>query len=221
MKRGGLNIRNHKKNELSIAIEDIFAKNHIIYPYFYHSSIYPLEHMYYFSNNQVIPSVSMGYNRSFKMLAVRGKVQIGASNCKTEYNRSNTQLETKIYGYKASLGIIYMRNIQRTQIFFGVNAFLQKNNYKTKTTNIVNDEKQIYNQDNRFASRGASPLLGVKYFITPALSIGTEIQLCAGFFDSKEKYTDKQNEDNNNETKEDGFYTEFSPLGQISINIHF
>jgi len=65
-----------------------------------------------------------------------------------------------------------------------------------------------------------NPLLGVNVFVTPHLSIGTEVKFTAEYVSGKATY-ESSSGSNSNDTKSSGFRTRFGPLGFLSINIHF
>jgi hypothetical protein len=64
-----------------------------------------------------------------------------------------------------------------------------------------------------------SPLVGVNFFITPNLSIGTEMKFMMEGFSGKTIY--EYNGEEQETDKSNGFRTQFGPLGFLSFNIHF
>ena len=66
---------------------------------------------------------------------------------------------------------------------------------------------------------GVRPLIGGKYFLTPALSVSTEIGFSMETYKGTE--TEKNSEvEEDDKTKISGSRRGFGPIGQISINIH-
>ncbi len=91
-------------------------------------------------------------------------------------------------------------------------------NYSKATyENEINNE-EYYTSAKEFAY-GISPLVGVNCFITPHLSIGTEVKFTAEAYSGKT--TNEYNGQEQSEQSTSGFRTQFGPLGFLSINIHF
>ena len=73
---------------------------------------------------------------------------------------------------------------------------------------------------------GISPLLGVNYFISPHLSVGTELKINVLEYSGKadESYTENNGYDlvaGTAEIKIKGINAYFGPLGYLSVNIYF
>ncbi len=87
-----------------------------------------------------------------------------------------------------------------------------------KYINTINSNEEHITKSGEI-SYGVSPLVGVNFFITPNLSIGTEMKFIMEGFSSKT--TNEYNGQEQNENKSSGFRTQFGPLGFLSFNIHF
>jgi hypothetical protein len=104
-------------------------------------------------------------------------------------------------------------NFYRTQVYFGADLFYEyysiKKEYKYETGFSFNH--------NRRKGYGIAPLLGVKLYITPAVSISTETNFRVNNYEKKET-SDSDNYKNTTNSK--GFGVEFNPVGMISVNVH-
>ena len=134
------------------------------------------------------------------------------SNNGDDYDQKTSTLETGFY-----LGYQWQKTISRVNIFYGFDGSV--NYFKNKFSYSINTSS---NSGNSYSNVifALSPLLGVNCFITPNLSIGTEVKLNLEYSSGKYKneYTHSGEAD---ETKSSGFKARFGPLVFLSINIHF
>ena len=75
------------------------------------------------------------------------------------------------------------------------------------------------NEKGEYIQVGLSPLAGARYYITPNLSLSTETQFKAYYHQSY--YTSSYEGGEDNSSFSNGFRMGFSPLGILSLNIHF
>jgi len=95
-------------------------------------------------------------------------------------------------------------------------------NQEDKKDNLTAEKKTEFN----ILKYGISPLIGVNYFLTPNLSLGTEIKFSATGYSGKAESSFQYGEPpyltyGDSENKFNGFRTYFGPLGYLSINIYF
>ncbi len=198
------------KHELSIVIEDIFAK--ILTSgqsqQDYHSAIYNA------------PKVGLGYKYHFDNSAIRTKVSFGLGDYTTD-NKNYQRKEADSYStFKLFLGYERHENLNNSQFFYGLDVFLYYGKYLNTNTYYSGYPYSTYENKYNTTGFGVSPLIGAKYFFNPMISVSTELKL------SIESYKEESLEDysinwEGSKTKASGLYAKFGPLGQISINIHF
>ena len=207
------------RHEVSIVIDDIFAKNRSDNPIYYNK----MEYGGYIETNSVSNSkVGIGYKFLFNKSAIRSKVAgyIGNDN----YSNGNTQKnDTKKFTLSANIGYEFHKNIEKTQLFFGVDfvfdyAKLNENSTSNYNFNML-PTTFTYKNSTDYQALGFAPLMGVKYFFTKNLSMSTELNCKTMFYNIKDKSESSQNP--SNEVKNDGVETTFGPLGNLSINYAF
>lgn len=216
---------NAKKFEINIGFADIFAKNNWWYDYYY----YDYTDFYYYmpyGDYYRQPRVILG----LKCHTDKGAFRMGLSyrqnkNKLTDTNDPDRTFSSNHFGAGLNLGYEWHKTLGRVNIFYGFDVTYNKLHYNfkweeegpqyTSTSEYIIDENCF----------GASPLIGVNVFITPALSVGTEVKFNAEFM--KGNNTSKYHSDNpynydDSENKEDrsGFRTYIGPLGFLSLNIH-
>ena len=82
--------------------------------------------------------------------------------------------------------------IDNVQIFYGIDIVESIVNFSSESINEISfgdNPKTPYTikSSGDYLSLGLSPLLGVKYFITPRLSLSTELHCTVSYFDSYSK----------------------------------
>lgn len=211
----------HFKHEISIVIDDVFAEqSYAVYP-FYESywSMYPYSSVLVPTNTN-IPKIGFAYKYHFPKSAIRSKVSFGSkSNTRNNVNdTSNT--ETYYSTSSISLGYEWNKTHGKVQFFYGIDVTIRSSYYssETKSTNNGVDYSSEMEQD--FNAFALSPLFGIEYFVTPKLSISTEIKYVLEAFDASEIY---KYSGSTSETKyeDSGASNYFGPVGQISINYNF
>jgi len=211
------------KHELSIVIDDIFAPEVVaIQP------IYNDPYVVYYSDfamlDKYTTKIGLGYKFHFGENALRTKfsVGIGNENMDEDYDQDSDydySIESKNSMIKAFLG--YERNITfgKAQVFFGFDF-----NFTKYTSDVTTEEKYTYDdykiiRTNSYQGIGLSPLLGVRYYITPKFSLSTEVKYQVESYNGES--TRKYNDNPEYKEKVNGLYTKFGPLGSLSVNIHF
>ena len=114
-----------------------------------------------------------------------------------------------------NLGYEWHSTFNRVNIYYGFDLSAAHTNYSY--INTINDDE--HTTRSREISYGLSPLVGVNFFITPNLSIGTEMKFMTEVFTGKTIY--EYNGEEQDTDKSSGFRTQFGPLGFLSFNIHF
>ena len=186
------------------------------------------EPLFLFPDNDIYrqPNLILG----FKCHGDKGAFRFG-----TNFLTSNgTYEDTDEYGYKNTYGNIgaglnvgyeWHSTFGRVNVFYGVDGEFVYTSYKLESErkNYSSEYKDELNLN--VSTFGISPLLGVNFFVTPALSIGTEVKFAGEYMNGKlntkiyngnpyEPYTSESEE------KRNGFKTYFGPLGYLSLNIH-
>lgn len=204
---------NTKKTEVNIAVANIFSKNYI-YPYYLYDGdlVYP-----YFEDFSQPRTKLIG---GLKFHNTKGAVRLAAEftyNSKKFDNEDNAETSSsyRILDAGFNAGYEWHATFNRVNIFYGFDLSVSHTNYNY-SNNISNDE---HITKSREISYGASPIVGVNFFITPNLSIGTEMKFMTEGFTGKTIY--EYNGEEQDTDKSSGFRTQFGPLGFLSFNIHF
>lgn len=211
----------HFKHEISIVIDDVFAKqNYVVYPFYEpYWSMYPSPPAIIPLNTNV-PKIGFAYKYHFPKSAIRSKVSFG-SKSNTRNNVNDTSTTESYYSTSLiSLGYEWNKTHGKVQFFYGIDVTIRSSNYsfENKSTNDGVDYSSETEQN--FNALGLSPLLGVEYFVTPKLSISTEIKYILEAYVASEtnKYSGSRSE---TKYEESGSNNYFGPVGQISINYNF
>jgi len=207
---------NTKKTEVNIAIANVFAKNNQ-YPYYVYDGSLVLPYYLYYDFNQPRTKLIAGLKFHNPKGAVRLAAEFGYNSRK--YDNGDNSANSSSYktleaGFDA--GYEWHSTFNRVNIYYGFDLSFAHANYKSINTVNSNEE---YTTKSGEMSYGVSPLIGVNFFITPNLSIGTEMKFITEGFTGKT--TDAYNGQEQNENKTSGLRTEFGPLGFLSFNIHF
>lgn len=220
------------KNELSIVVDDIFAKNVYLYsisPYYYaiDYSYYVSSDIYYLPPyNDILPEdfqlpkIGIGYKYHFDHSAIRSKIAFGTKKetIKNRYDRNTQEYDLKTFNLSA--GYEFHKNMNRVQLFYGAELFIDYKKYNSVSISFYDNITYEYKTNFELTSYGISPLVGVNYFFSSSLSLSTELKFSIESYkgESTSSYTGDTVSETN---KISGFDTSFGPLGQISVNIHF
>ena len=151
-------------------------------------------------------------------------------NQKDDINAGNDQSASNFYT-KFSLGYEGCLKFRKVDVFYGFDVYIDHNKLKSeyKYTYQVPSYDGLYiletsnsKSDMEKTGFGMSPLLGVRYYFNPHISISTETRFFAEYYEAT------ANQENGpyypemyySKTKSDGFTTGISPLGIVSVNIH-
>lgn len=212
---------NTQKTELNIAIENIFSQN-TWWPYYY---IDDNGNYYYtlYSITDYQPSRKLKVGLKFHN--PNGAVRLGTSfhyaTRKSEYLTGNQETE-KYRQYEAGLyvGYEWHSTFNRVNIYYGFDISSRYYNYKYNSEYEYSTNTSEYK--NRDYTVSLNPLVGVNLFITPHLSVGTEVKLMLEYARGKSNSITRNSYSTiESEAKTSGFRTRFGPLGFLSFNIHF
>lgn len=210
---------NKKKTEINIAVANIFAKNNIWYPYYIDGDYFPYAYGDYFRQPELVVGL--------KFHGVEGAFRLGTSfkysNFTNENDGGPTDKSTsKNFGTTFYLGYEWHSIFNRVNIFYGFDVSTSYSSYYIKYEHSSSyppgtrtDEYSV-----RETTLGVNPLVGVNIYITPHLSIGTEVKFTAEYVSGKSK-SESSGSSSTDKSKSSGFRTRIGPLGFLSINIHF
>ncbi len=209
-------VYNTKKTEVNIAIANVFAKNNL-YPYYVYNGSLVLPYYLYYDFAQPRTKLIAGIKFHNPKGAVRLAVEFSYNGGK--YDNGDNAANSSSYkileaGFDA--GYEWHSTFNRVNIYYGFDLSFAHANYKS--INTVNSNEEFTTKSGEM-SYGVSPLVGVNFFITPNLSIGTEMKFITERFTGKT--TDEYNGQEQNVNKTSGLRTAFGPLGYLSFNIHF
>ena len=213
---------NTKKTEVNIAVANIFAKNNLWFPYYYFDDDYfPYAYSDYFRQPELIVGLKFHGDKG----AFRLGTNLKYSNIKTEDKSGPTDnYKFKNFGTTLYLGYEWHTTFSRVNIYYGFDvstAYTSTYLEHEYSNHYPNYEiRKTETKMNEFAL-GVNPLVGVNVFITPNLSIGTEVKFTAEYVSGKSESTSSNSTSYNGESKSSGFRTRFGPLGFLSVNIHF
>lgn len=210
---------NNKKTEVNIAVSNLFAKNNLVYPYYYYelNGDYYLD--FYLGEYYPRPELFVGV----KFHNTKGAVRLGAnfnySHMKNEEKNGGDNIYTIAgFGTKLNLGYEWHLTYSRVNIYYGLDLSTALSNARSESENDSSNGSVSTNKYSELGV-GVNPLLGINFFITPHLSVGTEVKFTAEYISGKVTYSNSSN-NIENENKISGFRTRFGPLGYLSVNIH-
>jgi len=211
----------YSKQEISIVVDDLFGKQtYVSYPYFdpYYLPIY--SYIRILPVNVNIPKLGLAYKYHFNTSALRAKIAYGSSNSKSESIRDSSKTESSVSSMQVNLGYEFNKTFEKVQVFYGIDVSMKISEVSSESSYIYQNETYTTENEQDYTAYGLSPLFGVKYFVTPKLSVSTEIKYTIETYEGSE--SSKYSGDNNkNTTNNSGTNTFFGPIGQISINFHF
>jgi hypothetical protein len=215
-----------EKNELSIVIDNVFAKNQDNYPIFYTTSqgsinIIPFDD---FSGYRQT-TIGLSYKRHFKKSALRSKISFASHS----YKENDTETvgfrqDSKSLFTSFDLGYEWNVNLTRVRFFYGFDLFI---NYRKNEIVFDNNNIGIVNDFHRVTTLkstgyGISPLMGVRIYVTKSISFSTELKFVIGAYNGSDVSETTEGEFNySSDDSYNGTNFGFGPLGQISVNIHF
>lgn len=205
--------------EFNIGIADIFAKPYYIYYDSYYFSPYP----------QIIYPKSPSLVLGMKFHNQKGAFRTSTKLSYQKHHQENPDKpdyefsDIKNFATTINAGYEWHSNFRKVTIFYGLDLSYGFERYKSEEENYGD----IYENTTDLNKYGLSPLVGINYFITPQVSLGTEIKVNFVTFSGKEKYHSQSTDGLGNvyysdsETKLTGSEINFGPLGYLSLNIYF
>jgi len=210
---------NNKKTEVNIAVVNIFSKNNFVYPYYYYDLNGDYYSDLYLADYYPRPELFVGVKFHNSKGAVRLGANLRYSSMKNEEKNSSSDTYTiESFATQLNLGYEWHLTYSRVNIYYGLDLSTALSNTKSESKNNSSNGSL---STNKYSEMGVSinPLLGVNYFITPHLSVGTEVKFTAEYISGK-MTSSNSSYNSENENKISGFRTRFGPLGYLSLNIH-
>jgi len=209
---------NQSKVEVNIAVANIFAKDNLWYLMYIDNGYLPLAYDTYYEQ----PEFILGLKLHGKKGAVRMGVNFRYSNI-TYKNDGGQKDEYKYKNFGSSLyfGYEWHKTFNRVNIYYGFDVSGNYKNYYTKHEYLGSYQGGTVNYETKYHeySYGLNPLLGFNIFITPHLSVGTEVKFIAEYVSGYNETTSTNSQTDKNNSS--GFRTRIGPLGFLSFNIHF
>ncbi|MFK5855929.1 MAG: hypothetical protein QM503_07340 [Bacteroidota bacterium] len=211
---------NTLKTEVNIAVANIFAENNFLYLVYADGNYFPYTYADYYYQPELVVGV--------KFHGAKGAFRLG-TNLKYSSNTNENdggQMEKytfKTFGTMLYLGYEWHSTFNRVNIYYGFDVSTSYASYYTKqeyATNYPPGHISSNETKTHESAYGINPLIGVNFFITPHLSIGTEVKFTAEYASGKSEYTSSSSS-SSQDSKSSGFRTRFGPLGFLSINLHF
>lgn len=212
---------NTKKTEVNIAVANIFAKNNYLPSYYYFDGDY---YMYAYTDYYRQPELVVGLKFHGNKGAFRLGTNLKYSNVTyEEQNGSADKYTYRNFGTTLSLGYEWHSTFNRVNIFYGFDVATSYSGYfmeQEYSSSYPYEQRVEETKTNEFTI-GVNPLVGVNFFITPNLSVGTEMKFIAEYVSGKSKNSSNSSNSVDQESNSSGFRTRFGPLGFLSINLHF
>ena len=243
----------NKKHEISISGMNIFDNNNeeIYYYPLYWIGPSPGINWYYPYYSYTINRDNRLYGLAYKYHISKHAIRLNFyfNNSYNKETRSNNDYpgtpditKYNISRYRIGVGYEINKNFVRTGMFCGIDFYydfrkefsksetvrmsryyndpLDNNNYIEVKVNYKNSNKDNKN------SYGITPLIGVKYFLTPHLSFSTEARfIIENYRSNKEQwYFDDHPDYGSDETiisEHIGSLSKIATVGTFSVNIHF
>lgn len=208
---------NNQKTEVNIAVANIFAKNNFVYPYYYLDNYGDLYSNYYLGEYNPRPELVVGVKFHSDKGAVRLGANLSYSNMTNEEkDGSKDKYTIKSFRTTFNIGYEWHLTFSRVNIFYGADLSTSISSLNSEYDDNSYNNKDKYNE----LGVGVNPLLGVNYYITPNLSIGTEVKYTVEYLSGKMTSTNSEYNSEYEDTVT-GLRTRFGPLGFLSVNIHF
>ena len=205
------------KTEFNIGITNIFADPlYDLVLYDYSDYIY----------SEIVPQLR-GIQVGMKFHNPKGAFRVSTnlsynSRKVTDPDLSKDESNYKAFSSDLNLGYEWHSNYKRVRVFYGFDALL---GYLKSSSDYLNSNNDSGNGKSNTFKYGLSPLLGVNFFFTPHLSVGTEVKLTAMGYSGKSEFSSVHaglpyySSSHKNEFS--GFKTSFGPLGFLSVNVYF
>lgn len=157
----------------------------------------------------------IGYKHQFNSGALRINTGFSFHKTTNEDIDDDYTYNSKFLRIKPRIGYEFHRYLNRIQLYYGVDLVgsWTISESEKEGTNVTN-----YKDESKIMLYGFSPLIGLTVFITNTISISTETSLDFFVSNTENNYKSGTYEYINN-TKT--FGVDLSPLGVITINLHF
>ncbi len=215
------NAFNSKKTEFNIAIANIFAKANLVYPYYYLDGEYI---SYTYGQYLRQPELVLGV----KFHGEKGAFRLGTSLKYSNITDKNIDDAVDTYTIKntttsINIGYEWHTVFSRVVFFYGFDISTSYAFTKMEREYAGNYPYGLVKNDTKVneTTFGINPLAGVNVFITPNLSIGTEVKFTAEYVSGKSEYNSNNSNSDGDKRESSGFRTRIGPVGFLSINIHF
>jgi hypothetical protein len=214
-----------EKNEISIVVDNVFAKNADYYPILFTDNqgfIIPIPFDYL--NDQKQTTIGLSYKRHFNKSALRTKISFGSSSYKKNDGQPNlySQNNKKLF---VSYSLGYERNIDLTRVrfFYGFDLFINYKKIEIEDDHFNAGAGSEFHRETSLKSRGfgISPLIGARVYVTKSISFSTELKFVIETYKGQNLSSSTGYYNDSREDSIDGTNFGFGPLGQISLNIHF
>ena len=236
-----------KKHEISISGMNIFDNNMeetYYYPYRWINWFYPY---YSYTINKDNRLYGLAYKYHISKHALRLNFYFNNSSDKethpnNDYPGTPDITKYNISRYRIGIGYEINKNFERTGMFFGIDFYYDFRKEFSKSETVRTDRyyndpednnnyievkvnNKTSNTDNK-NSYGITPLIGVKYFLTPYLSFSTEARFIIENYRSNEEqwyFNDhpEYGSDQTDVSKHNGSLAKIATVGSFSVNIHF
>jgi hypothetical protein len=165
-------------------------------------------------------SFGIGYKYSIKNGALRIGSSFSYSNANNKFSSStNPQTSnSRSFNIDPKIGYEFHRDFNKFQILYGTDIKGYYQNSITKNTSYNATVEVVYIYEKNTYGIGISPFIGLKYQINNFISITTETSFDILYSKSKSK------DENNSYIAEyelENTSAKISPLGIVSLNIHF
>jgi len=207
------------KTEFNIGIANIFASpiyDLITYDYL---DDYPEAILNYPQRTSLV----VGFKFHDPKGAFRLSTNIHYNSQKVKYDDTESNENTySSFQSILNMGYEWHSNFKKVTIFYGFDVSAGYNKLKSERLDFLD----LHTYKHYTVTYGASPLVGVNYYITPNFSMGTELKYSFAAYSGKSKSTYSYSNypdpiSGETENKLSGIQTFFGPLGYLSINIHF
>jgi hypothetical protein len=202
---------NTKKTQFNIAVVNIFSKSNIGYYVDQNGNMN-------YTNLQLYPATKLLLGMKFHN--DKGATRLGVTlHYNTTKNTNDNGSESKFRDLETGfyVGYEWHSTFNRVNVYYGFD--LSASYYIWKR--IYSSESRDEEDKTRTYTFGIHPLVGVNYFITPYLSIGTEAKLMLQYANGKAEFHPQFPDADIRVNTYQDFEVRFGPLGFLSINIHF
>jgi len=239
------------KHEISLGFTNLFKQNSGFLEYLWlyeygDDMIFFMESYPYLNDWTGVTKYGIGYKYHLENSAFRTYFDFGTQTRNYEkkypdnsiYNSSQTELNSKTSYLVLSgrLGYEFIMKFRKTDLFFGPD-FLYR---YTNCSYDYNRTTQYYNQYNQLTSTsisiekekfdmneyGGGIFLGLRFYISEMISLSTETRIDTYSYNIKGVYESSSvqgstSQSSKQESKTSGINSKITPLGVISLNVHF